>query len=196
MRRGFRIALGLACAASMARAEPEAVPLHPVEIRNPPSLGTIDTGLRDAAGSSVGISCVTCHDLNDDGALARKNEVPKDFHSGIEITHGGLRCESCHDTTNRTRLRLANGDSLAMREVIALCGQCHGPKLRDFSKGTHGGGRGYWDRTKGPWIRNSCVACHRAHAPAYPTVMPAPPPNDRFLPLPSTATTEESHPHE
>jgi hypothetical protein len=32
-------------------------------------------------------------------------------------------------------------------------------------------------------VRNSCVACHAAHEPAYPTVMPAPPPNDRFLPL-------------
>ena len=175
------------------RAEPGAHPLHPMEIRNPPSLGTIDTGIRDAAGSSVGIACSTCHDPHDDGALVRTNDVPSDFHAGIELAHGSLRCGSCHDSADRTRLRLADGETLVMDEVIRLCGQCHGPKLRDFMKGVHGGGRGYWDRSKGPWIRNSCVACHRAHAPAYPTVMPAPPPNDRFLPV---GDKEESPPHE
>ena len=181
--------------AHVALAESDAPPLHPMEIRNPPSLGTIDTGLRDASGASVGVSCVTCHEPNASGALAQKNEVPKDFHRGIELVHGTLRCESCHAPEDRTRLRLADGETLAMGEVVQLCGQCHGPKYRDFVKGSHGGGRGYWDRTKGPWIRNSCVACHRAHAPAYPTVMPAPPPNDRFLSLPES-DAQEQHAHE
>ena len=108
------------------------------------------------------------------------------------VTHL-LRCESCHAPEDRTRLRLATGETLAMGEVVQLCGQCHGPKYRDFVKGSHGGGRGYWDRTKGPWIRNSCVACHRAHAPAYPTVMPAAPPNDRFLPRPESNAQEGTH---
>jgi cytochrome c553 len=94
---------------------------------------------------------------------------------------------------DRTGLRLADGQSVAFADVVQLCGQCHGLKLRDFSKGSHGGGRGYWDRTKGPWIRNSCVACHSAHETAYPVVMPAPPPNDRFL---SVQRSEESSHHE
>ncbi len=186
-------ALSIVVVVHVAHAEPDAPTPHPMEIRNPPSLGTIDTGLRDASGASVGVSCVTCHAPDDEGALARKNEVPEDFHGGIELAHGTLRCESCHDTENRTRLRLADGESLAMGDVVKLCGQCHGPKYRDFVKGSHGGGRGYWDRTKGPWIRNSCVACHRAHAPAYPTVMLAPPPNDRFLPPPESNAQEGTH---
>lgn len=136
----------------------------------------------DAKGRSVGVACATCHDPNQSGALAMGQEVPAEFHGGIELAHGTLRCQSCHDPEDRTRLRLADGDTLAMRDVVQLCGQCHGPKYRDFQKGSHGGGRGYWDRSKGPWIRNSCVACHQPHAPAYPTVRPAPPPNDRFLP--------------
>lgn len=187
------------CAATSfadAGSPPLHSPLHPVEIRNPRSLGTIDTGLRDAEGVSVGISCVTCHAPGDEGALARKNEVPANFHSGIVLAHGELRCESCHAPEDRTKLRLAHGEPVAMGDVIELCGQCHGPKLRDFRKGSHGGGRGYWDRTKGPWIRNNCVACHRAHAPAYPLVMPAPPPNDRFLPLSRETTSEENRTHD
>lgn len=161
-----------------------------MEVRNPPSLGTVDTGLRDTEGASVGVACATCHDPRHPDALARKREVPKDFHGGIELAHGRLRCASCHAPDDRTRLRLADGEEIPIRDVLELCGQCHGPKYRDFLRGSHGGGRGYWDRSRGPWVRNSCVACHAAHAPAYPIVMPARPPNDRFLPLP---TQEKAH---
>ena len=183
MRLHCGLALVLVSSLQTAHADPGAPALHPIEVRQPPSLGTIDTGLRDAEGASVGVSCATCHDPDHPDALALDNTVPDDFHAGIEIAHGDLGCDSCHEPADRTRLRLADGESLAMGEVVRLCGQCHGPQHRDFWKGSHGGGRGYWDRTRGPWIRNSCVACHRAHAPAYPTVVPAPPPNDRFLPV-------------
>ena len=100
--------------------------------------------------------------------------------------HGELSCESCHDASDRTRLRLADGKTLPFDEVLTLCGQCHGPQRTAFHHGAHGGTRGYWDRTKGPQIRNSCVSCHRAHTPAYPMVVPAPPPNDRFLTDPNS----------
>ena len=122
--------------------------------------------------------------------ILRKADVPEDFHGAIELQHGNLPCASCHEPEDRTRLRLADGSTLPMSDVLNLCGQCHGPQLRNFWKGSHGGGRGYWDRSRGSWIRNSCVACHAAHAPAYPMVMPAPPPNDRFLP--STQSTHET----
>jgi hypothetical protein len=179
-----------------AEAAAEApAPLYPIEVRNPPSLGTVDTGLRDASGASVGVACATCHAPHHPDALARKAEVPKDFHGAIELKHGTLQCASCHVPEDRTRLRLAHGDTLPMTDVLKLCGQCHGPQLRNFWKGSHGGGRGYWDRTRGPWIRNSCVACHAPHDPTYPLVMPAPPPNDRFLPRPHGAD-EESPEHE
>jgi hypothetical protein len=184
----FSAALASAGGQDSADSAPPA--LHAMEVRNPPSLGTVDTGLRDAEGASVGVACATCHDPNHSEALARKGEVPENFHGGIELVHGSLRCGSCHAPEDRTKLRLADGEEIPIRDVLQLCGQCHGPKYRDFKKGSHGGGRGYWDRSRGPWVRNNCVACHAAHAPAYPTVMPAPPPNDRFLPRP---TLENSH---
>jgi len=193
MTSRFWLVLAMLLAAQLGHAEPGTPMLHPIEVRNPPSLGEVDTGLRDASGAAIGVACATCHDPNDKGALARKDDVPNDFHGGIELAHGSLGCASCHDAEDRTRLRLADGETLAMQDVLQLCGQCHGPKYRDFWKGSHGGGRGYWDRTKGPWIRNSCVACHSPHAPVYPTVMPAPPPNDRFL---DVQTREEGPGHE
>jgi hypothetical protein len=190
MKSAFWIVLAIASPPALVHADSEAPRLYPIEVRNPPSLGEVDTGLVDARGLPIGIPCATCHDPNDDGALTRMNDVPQGFHGGVEVSHGTLRCASCHDPEDRTRLRLADGQTLAMDEVIELCGQCHGPKYRDFWKGSHGGGRGYWDRKKGPWIRNNCVSCHSPHAPAYPTVMPAPPPNDRFL------DTKSPHPQD
>ena len=77
------VALWMVAVVHVARAEPDPPPLHPMEIRNPPSLGTIDTGLRDASGASVGVSCVTCHEPNAPGALARNNEPSP-----------GLRCRA------------------------------------------------------------------------------------------------------
>lgn len=180
-----------AAAADSGAASHVDAPLYPIEVRNPPSLGTVDTGLRSADGASVGVACATCHDPHHPDALARKADVPEDFHGAIELQHGNLPCASCHEPEDRTRLRLADGSTLPMSDVLNLCGQCHGPQLRNFWKGSHGGGRGHWDRSRGSWIRNSCVACHAAHAPAYPLVMPAPPPNDRFLPT-TTSTHETS----
>jgi hypothetical protein len=168
----------------------EAPTLHPILIEHPPTLGKLTTELRDAAGRPIGIECATCH--GGANALASRADAPSGFHSGIELGHGDLTCDSCHAPSDRTRLRLANGETLEMEEVIRLCSQCHGTQYRSFQNLAHGGSRGYWDRTKGPVVRNSCVACHAAHRPAYPLVRPAAPPNDRFLTRPHDASTESA----
>jgi formate-dependent nitrite reductase cytochrome c552 subunit len=178
----FSGALTMAPAPTRAEAPTRDVGLpHPMIVENPPTLGTVDTGLRDASGAPIGVACATCHAPGSAVALAARKGVPEGFHGEIRVVHGNLQCASCHDPVNRSLLRLAHGEGVEMGDVMRLCGQCHGPHLRDFEKGSHGGARGYWDRTRGPSVRNSCVACHAAHAPVYPLVLPAPPPNDRFL---------------
>lgn len=181
--------------ASQAASNRDTPPLHPIVIEHPTTLGKVTTDLRDAAGRAIGIECATCHAVGDGTALAELEAAPADFHRGIELKHGNLPCNSCHDPKDRTRLRLASGDSIEMGDVVTLCGQCHSSQLRSYRHMAHGGSRGYWDRTKGPTQRNSCVSCHAAHAPAYPLVYPAPGPNDRFL-APHAAQTEASSNHE
>lgn len=140
----------------------------------------VDTQQATPSGTPAGIACATCHAAGLRPSLAARAGASA-FHLGVELRHGGLRCDACHAPTDRTRLRLADGEELAFPEVMRLCGQCHGPQLRDYQHGAHGGMRGYWDLTRGPRERNSCVVCHGAHEPAYPKVIPAPPPRDRFL---------------
>jgi hypothetical protein len=155
--------------------------LYPVIIESPPTLGTLQTSLSDVNQAQIGVACATCHSESDSSAIANREGAPKDIHESIVLAHGSLSCNACHSSEDRTKLHLADGTRLEMGDVIKLCGQCHGTHLRSFEHMAHGGSRGYWDRTRGPILRNSCVSCHAAHRPAYPLVHPAPPPRDRFL---------------
>ena len=78
-------------------ADSAALSLHPIIIENPPTLGRLTTGLRDAAGRRIGIDCTTCHGASAGGgtAMAALPETPDDFHAGIELVHGNLVCDSC-----------------------------------------------------------------------------------------------------
>lgn len=140
------------------------------------SLGTFD--VKDpTTGEIQHIQCATCH-----GIARRPDEpTPKNMHATLVVKHGNNTCNTCHSDGNRSTLHLADGKTLAFEDTIELCAQCHGPQYRDYQHGSHGGMKGYWDRTKGPRTRNHCVNCHDPHAPAYPSVKPAPGPQDRFL---------------
>jgi hypothetical protein len=54
-----------------------------------------------------------------------------------------------------------------------LCGQCHGPKLRDWKLGIHGKRTGSWSGKKHYLL---CVHCHDSHAPKFKPLKPMPPP--------------------
>ncbi len=186
----------------LALAEPVAAEVStqpskrfPDQIVHPPTHGTVDTDELDIHGSPIGVACATCHSAAGTTSLAERPDAPKDFHDAVVLKHGELRCASCHEPEDRTLLRLADGETLQMGDVIKLCQQCHGPQYRSFVHGAHGGARGYWDTTRGPRIRNSCVACHAAHEPQYPLVFPAPPPRDRIV-KPKAQPSSEARQHE
>lgn len=180
----------MACLACGAASQPDAPvtppasvaapSLYPVQIRHPATLGMVDTEQTTPAGTPAGIACATCHDAGLRASLVARSGASS-FHAGVALRHGGLSCDACHAPEDRTRLHLADGERIAFGDVMRLCGQCHGPQLRDYEHGAHGGMRGYWDLSRGPRERNSCIVCHGAHEPVYPLVIPAPPPRDRFL---------------
>ena len=160
----------------------DAVPAdpHATVVGTPPTLGTVDTNLEDVNGRAIGVACATCHD----GVADSDHESP---HDVIDMDHGDLSCASCH-AEDRSMLRLADGSELEMREAMGLCGQCHGPQLRDYEHGAHGGMQGYWDLDRGERQRSHCLSCHSAHEPAWSEVMPVHAPRDRFF-----GTDEGSH---
>ena len=162
-------------------------PKYETVIRQPP----VPSGVQGTTptGAPVALQCRSCHDVLSPDRESAKYIDLKEFHQGLKVVHGRLSCVSCHNPDDGYEsLRLADGQSVPFAESMTLCGQCHGPQLRDYNHGVHGGMVGYWDLSRGPRERNHCLHCHDAHSPRYPHFDPVAPPLDRFAPV-----TPESH---
>jgi len=190
VRRGYLLvstllALGVGCNRRLAteRLQPAPGPKSfPVTIREPKKLTSIESGGTNAKVQEMRVACKTCHSMRAGAAPPTSVEALQAFHQGLTFRHGPLECASCHDpAAPSARIRLASGKSLPLADALELCGQCHGPQLRDFHAGAHGGMTGYWDLSRGPRERNHCVDCHDPHAPRYVGGQPVHQPRDRFL---------------
>lgn len=124
------------------------------------------------------VSCTTCHTTRTPNVQNRAQEDLDEFHQGLVFSHGQLSCLSCHNSEDYDTLRRADGTALTYENTMQLCAQCHGPQYRDYKHGSHGGMSGYWDLSRGPRTRNTCTACHDAHFPVYPQLIPVFPPKD------------------
>lgn len=161
--------------------------LHDDIIRLPPGFGTMRTGLKDIHGDAIGVPCSTCHTEGDLGnPPANRVEELHEFHLDMEFDHGNLGCSSCHAADDRDKLVLAGGHTIDFDDSIEMCAQCHSSTYRSYQHGAHGGMSGHWDRSAGPRERNHCAVCHDSHNPAFPAVMPAPPPRDRYFSVPTS----------
>jgi formate-dependent nitrite reductase cytochrome c552 subunit len=161
---------------------------HPVVITPRPEITGVKTEQLDHAGKAVVLKCQACHSLRPANLTTTRSEQLDEFHQGLRIAHGNLTCASCHNPGDGYQtLRLADGRSLAFKESMQLCAQCHGTQFRDYQHGSHGGMTGYWDLSKGGRTRNHCVQCHDPHAPKFQTFIPAAVPRDRFPPAQSGA---------
>lgn len=121
--------------------------------------------------------CTDCHEAQQ---LASKcdtchKELRGHPHPQIELEHAEEQrgCLDCHDPGDRDQLRLANGTAVPFEESYRLCGQCHGPKLRDWRIGLHGKITGSWSGRREYLL---CAHCHDPHAPAFAPMKPLPPP--------------------
>ena len=157
-----------------------------VEVRKPSGPPRVATGLNDAHGIAVTVACSTCHTTRQPN---HENKAVKDldeFHGGMAFSHGTVSCLSCHNPNDYDSLKLADGSRVEFTDVMTLCGQCHGPQLRDFEHGAHGGMNGHWDLARGPQVKNNCVDCHNPHSPQFPKMRPTFKARDRFLEQPGT----------
>jgi hypothetical protein len=148
-------------------------------------------GWREAAGATTGeqvdgavhvppppfsegiFPCSECHAYMDTNIDVRKLTQE---HTKIILHHGERKgwCFECHTNEDRDKLHLANGDLIGFDESYKLCGQCHGPKLRDWKAGVHGKRMGEWNGTKQYLL---CAHCHDPHTPRFKALEPKPPPD-------------------
>jgi uncharacterized CHY-type Zn-finger protein len=115
--------------------------------------------------------CSECHKEMETNPERRELE----FHEDIVLKHDEKNrwCLDCHDARNRNMLHLASGKLVDFKESYKLCGQCHGPKLRDWRAGVHGRRTGYWNGQKKYLL---CAHCHNPHSPRFKKLKPEPPP--------------------
>ena len=167
----------MACSKSAANhggAQPTArtaasAPVFAVEIIAPTGQPRVRTALVDGMGKAVTLPCSSCHSIKEPNRATRDGDKLVHFHQGLETAHGELTCLSCHDGRDYDRLHLADSTPVPFTQVMVLCRQCHGPQVRDYEHGSHGGMTGYWDRSRGKRVRNGCTVCHDPHAPTVPS---------------------------
>jgi len=122
--------------------------------------------------SSDYFPCNDCHSELENNTQRRELT---EMHDDIIFDHDSENrwCLACHYTVDRDSLVLAGGKLLGFNESFKLCGQCHGPKYRDWKLGIHGKRTGNWNGEKQYLL---CVHCHDPHSPKFKSLEPMPPP--------------------
>lgn len=119
--------------------------------------------------------CSDCHGAKEPVNRTRRPLTKE--HAEIALQHDAENrwCLDCHSAENRDMLHLASGELIDFKESYRLCGQCHGPTLRDWKKGIHGKRTGMWNGKKEYLL---CIHCHNPHSPRFKPLKPeAPPPH-------------------
>ena len=116
--------------------------------------------------------CSQCHA---DMEVNPRRRILTDMHDDIIFNHDSENrwCLACHDAKERDSLKLASGITIPFTNSYLLCGQCHGPKYRDWRMGIHGKRTGEWNGKKQYLL---CVHCHDPHSPGIKPIEPMPPP--------------------
>ncbi|MBU1186510.1 MAG: hypothetical protein KKD56_00460 [Acidobacteria bacterium] len=116
-----------------------------------------------------------CMDCHADMETNPERRALEDFHDDIVLKHDEENrwCMDCHDAENRDMLHSASGKPISFTESYKLCGQCHGPKLRDWKAGIHGRRTGSWNGQKEYLL---CAHCHNPHSPEFKKIKPEAPP--------------------
>jgi len=167
------------------RPEPlREVPLVDAAFTNTATVRVSAAELIRSDGDTSGFDCYACHDQKKPVVVKvdEKGEIvlPEE-HNDLVIQHGrhgrNNHCYNCHDPAALNTVVTRDGHRFKFEESSRLCAGCHGPTYRDWEVGIHGRVTGYWDREQGAVTKQDCTSCHNPHAPAFPSIKPAPGPH-------------------
>jgi len=124
---------------------------------------------------SLSLDYFPCNDCHSELEPNPERRELVEMHDDIVFDHDSENrwCLACHYINDRDSLVLAGGRRLGFDESYKLCGQCHGPKYRDWRLGIHGKRTGDWNGQKQYFL---CANCHDPHSPRIKPIEPMPPP--------------------
>ena len=143
---------------------------------------------------TVTLDYFPCNDCHSELEPNPQRRQLVDMHDDIVFDHDSENrwCLACHNTFDRDSLVLAGGKLLGFNESYKLCGQCHGPKYRDWKIGIHGKRTGEWNGKKEYLL---CVHCHDPHSPEFKGMKPLPAPrNPENIYIDSIYERQENNP--
>ena len=150
------------------------------EYQDPVSSTTENPDIIMESATLIPVEAVTsyyfpCNDCHSEFEPNPQRRELVDMHDDIIFDHDSENrwCLACHSTNDRDSLILAGGKLLGFNESYKLCGQCHGPKYRDWKLGIHGKRTGEWNGEKQYLL---CVHCHNPHSPKFKGLQPEAPP--------------------
>ena len=122
---------------------------------------------------AVTLDYFPCNDCHSELEPNTQRRELTEMHDDVIFDHDSENrwCLACHNTLDRDSLILAGGKLLGFNESYKLCGQCHGPKFRDWNLGIHGKRTGEWNGEKQYLL---CVHCHDPHSPKFKGMEPLP----------------------
>ena len=175
-RSRFRLVVALGCVAlplqTACRPVEEAPSRYASGQEPPPRVVRAQYPVAPPPFSPDIFPCSECHSPTD-----KVNRTPRklEFHDEIVLKHDEKNrwCLDCHDAVNRDQLHLADGRPVKFTESYRLCGQCHGPTLRNWQAGEHGKRTGSWSGDKQYLL---CASCHSPHSPHFKPLKPLAPP--------------------
>ena len=155
------------------KSNTEDIPDSIIELTEDPDLLTDSSILIPV--EAISMDYFPCNDCHSDLLPNLQRRELIEMHDDIVFDHDSENrwCLACHNTFDRDSLVLAGGKLLGFNESYKLCGQCHGPKYRDWKLGIHGKRTGEWDGTKQYLL---CVHCHDPHSPRFKGMQPLPVP--------------------
>jgi len=136
-----------------------------------PDMG-IDSAILIPA-EAISLDYFPCNDCHSELEPNPRRRELVDMHDDVVFDHDSENrwCLACHNSFDLDSLLLAGGKLLGFNESYKLCGQCHGPKYRDWKLGIHGKRTGEWSGKKQYLL---CVHCHDPHSPRFKGMQPLP----------------------
>lgn len=135
--------------------------------------------------------CTRCHKILKKEPASTPMKTP---HHNLTFKHMKevTQCILCHSEKKPDQLQLLDATPLSYENSSTQCGQCHGRQFREWKSSIHG--KEFRNPKQNKTQKLSCVECHEAHNPKFPSMKAVrPPQKPKFVILKEHDRAKQGH---